>query len=303
MSESEAKTAYEQFLEQAQEEVVHHEQPTKNNDNFLRYRDIANELFSIAKRESLPFLNNRFQLLSAIAVVLALLGHIVLFLNYGSAGSSLRTGQKTAESEIESLSGLTGSQRKSYKEETAVGLSEAEKKIAQKSFFLQMVLGVGTALIAFSGFQVCRRVAQRNSDKNIFSCAAAATHNFLLWKLRSPSNATTYSVFVDFDQLESDDIDFGQLKNMFANAHHSWNRRGFFDFLLIPIFALPVFFIPNFGLGIYIWTIAFGFALAIRRHLTFVGPYDCLNHLPSPIAAPYPQNQMPKSDGQDGYPG
>ncbi len=299
MTDGETKTAYEQFLEQAQKEVVHQER--NDTGEFVGYRDIANDLFAIAKRESLPYLTNRFQFFSIAAVLLAIIGHGVIFLNVGSANSKLGESQKEVRSIISGLEGLTPKQRDEFTNQSESQLARSTNPLSRTALILQSVLFVGTIWIAVSGFFVCKQVGRKNSDQSIFGTAAATTHNFLLWKLRSPSNATVYSVFVDFDQLESDDIDFEQLKHMYSNAHHSWNRQGMFDFVWMALVSIPVLFIPAFGLGIYSWTVGLAFSLAVRRHLQFIGPFDCLNHLPGPIEAPYPQNQMPKSDGEDGY--
>ena len=301
MTDGETKTAYEQFLEQAQEEIVHQER--NETGEFLGYRDIANDLFAIAKRESLPYLTNRFQLFSTLALILALIGHGVIFLNFSTLRSNLNENQNQARAKISGLEGLTSDQRDEFTNQSESQLAGGTAPINGTLFILQFVLLIGTIWIAFSGFLACKEVSEKNSDRNIFIAAASATHNFLLWKLRSPTNATVYSVFVDFDQLESDDIDFEQLKHMFSNAHHSWNRRGMFDFVWMALVAIPVLLIPAFGLGIYFWTVGLAFSFAVRRHLQFIGPYDCLHQLPSPIAAPYPQNKMAKSDGEDGYPG
>jgi len=299
LTDGETKTAYEQFLEQAQEEIVHRER--NETGEFLGYRDIANDLFAIAKRESLPYLTNRFQLFSALALIFALIGHGVIFLNFSTLRSNLNENQNQARANISQLEGLTSDQRDDFSNQSESQLVGNTAPIVRNSLILQIVLLIGTIWIAFSGFLACKEVSEENSDQSIFECAAEATHNFLLWKLRSPANASVYSVFVDFDQLESDDIDFEQLKQLFSNAHHSWNRRGMFDFVWMALVAIPVLFIPAFGLGIYFWTIGLAFSLAVRRHLQFIGPYDCLNQLPAPIAAPYQQNEMAKSDGEDGY--
>ena len=185
MTDGETKTAYEQFLEQAQEEVVHRER--NDTGEFVGYRDIANDLFAIAKRESLPYLTNRFQFFSiALALILlALIGHGVIFLNVGSTLIAQILANPKIRGSLPSLVDLKALHRRHNETISRTNPNRNSSRstaplVRNGADFAKRSLRIGTIWIAVLRLLRCAsKLAEENSDQSIFGTAAAdATHNF-----------------------------------------------------------------------------------------------------------------------------
>ena len=293
MTKPEEQTAYAQFLAQAQQEQQTQRPPTPG---FLKFRDIVNELFEIAKKETTPVVTNRFLYACIAAVALVIFGHIIIQAKSGLLLMTLENDKLEFESTVAAIDRLPDANLARLQIGANQSLQSDKALVQRQTMWVQIGAGVLSLLTILNSLVAYRRAIEKLNDSNFFERATEATHNFMLWKLRSPTNASEYNVFHEFDQIESDDIDFGQLRKLFSNVHYTANRRGMLDYFLAPIAALPVLFIPVYGLGLYCVIIGLGVSLATRRHVGLVGAFNCLGYLPAPVTSPHSQDEMVKTD-------
>ena len=293
VSEQHERTAYHQFLDQCQQE----QQATRKRDpGLLKFRDITDELLEIAKKETVAFTTNRFLYVSGFAVVLVIIGHLAIQAGSGLAVVRLQNQKLQFETELATIEGLAPDSQGALRAESASSLKSNSAIVRQQTTWIHVAAGIVSLLTVFFSLSAYHSAMAKLHDSQFFERASEATYNFMLWKLRSPTNSSEYSVFFDFDQIKANDIDVPQLKDLFSNVHYSWNRRGIADYFLVPMVSIPLVFIPTYGIGLYFVLVGFALSVVLGTHVDSVGAFNCHGYLPKPLESPHSQDEMVKTD-------
>lgn len=260
-------------------------------------------LRSATKAELFPFLINRYQRIIPIVYLTVAIGHIVL-LSLGFAVSSrIESGARDSRNAIAGIKGLYDERKEQLLQRPDVDASESISH-AKRMFWQLEGIVILASLFAIAGCRIgyaslLRRVSDAEIDKH---CGRAAI-NFLMWKLRSPSNAMDYAIFPDYDQISDDDPDIEQLQRVFANTHYSMVRQGHWALYLVPIASVFCLFVPVYGIGLTLISFGILLGLALWFACQSVRVSSCIDYIPNPIASPLSQSAMPPKSDEKPYHG